>query len=165
MVQIVPARRVVRAKGSGFMSAWCLLRRRAVARHFSELIAWQLGDEIRQHVFRWTNRPPFSGDYKRKSQVEDAADSMCRNVAEGFSGTHAQFAHHLRIARQSLNEVMDCTRSAQLKGYITDEEQAAVSALSRRLYPAISRLVAYLTRTPDPGARPGANRTRPRRRS
>jgi four helix bundle protein len=131
-------------------SACAVLRCTTVAKHFSDLVAWQLGDEIRQHVLRWTDQPPFSGDFKRKAQIEDAIDSVCRNIAEGFSGSHAEFVRYLKIARRSLNEVMDCTRSAQLKRYISAEEAAAVASLSRRLYPAMSRLADYLTRTPDP---------------
>ena len=118
--------------------------------HFSGMIVWQLGDEIRQHVFRWTARPPFATDFKRKSQIEDAADSVCRNASEGFSGTHTQHASYLRIARRSLNEVVDCARSARLKGYITADEHGAMLSLTKRLYPALARLIVYLESTPDP---------------
>jgi four helix bundle protein len=88
------------------------------ARHFTELIVWQIADGIRQHVFAWTGKPPFSREHKRRAQIEDAIDSVCRNISEGFSGTHAQFAWFLEIGQRSLNEVADCTRSAQLRGYV-----------------------------------------------
>ena len=121
-----------------------------MATHYSGLVVWQLGDAIRSEVFRWTGRSPFSADFKRKSQIEDAADSVCRNISEGFAGTHAVFANYLRIARRSLNEVEDCSRSARLKGYISPSEQQTVLQLVRRLQPAFARLIAYLEHTPDP---------------
>jgi four helix bundle protein len=55
-------------------------------------------------------RPPFSADFERKAQIEDAADSVCRNISEGFAGTQAVLANYLRIARRSLNEVEDGSR-------------------------------------------------------
>ena len=56
--------------------------RMAGARHFTELIVWQLGDEHRVEVFALTKRPRLRADFKLRSQIDDAADSVCRNVAE-----------------------------------------------------------------------------------
>ena len=78
---------------------------------------------------------------------------MCHNIAEGFSGSHLEFARYLAIARRSLNEVCDCIRSAELKKYVTQPEAQLVTALIRRLYPALARLIDYLRRTPDPTPR------------
>lgn len=77
----------------------------AVARHFTELIVWQLADQLRIEVFQLTKRGRFHADWKLRSQLDDAADSACRNIAEGFAGTDPEFAKFLRIARRSLNEV------------------------------------------------------------
>ena len=60
------------------------------------------------------------------------------------------FANYLRISRRSLNEVVDCARSARLKGYISPAEQDALLLLARRLHPGFAKLIAYLDRTPDP---------------
>ena len=125
-----------------------------VARRYTELIAWQLGDEIRRHVFAWTQRSRFARNYRARDQIESAIDSVCHNIAEGFSGSHLEFARYLAIARRSLNEVCDCIRSAELKTYVTQPETQLVKALVRRLYPALARLIEYLRRTPDPTPRP-----------
>jgi len=85
-----------------------------VARHFSDLIVWQLADQLRIEVFRLTKWGRFHADFKLRSQLDDAVDSVCRNIAEGFGGTDREFANFLRIARRSLNEVQDGFRSAQL---------------------------------------------------
>lgn len=122
-----------------------------VARHFTELIGWQVADELRERAFVFTRRPGFATDLKLRSQLEDALGSVCRNIAEGFGcESHDEFARFLEISRRSLNEVQDCIRHAMVKGYLTEAEAAPLFALMRRLYPAINRLWAYLKSTPSP---------------
>ena len=125
---------------------------------------WQLADEMRRHVFSWTARPPLSNDFKARGQIDDAVNSVCRNVSEGFGGTHKEFANYLRIARRSLNEVLDCTRAAQMKRYITASQASDVYSLSRRLFPALKEFIAYLERTPDPPSRSRPDKRRPAKR-
>ena len=117
----------------------------AGARHFTELIVWQLGDQHRAQIFTLTKRQPLRGDLKLRSQLDDAADSVCRNVAEGFGcQSHREFARFVRIGRRSLNEVQDELRSAVLKEYVNEDELASVRQLHRRLYAAIAALLRDL---------------------
>jgi four helix bundle protein len=132
------------------------MRGMAGATRHEELIAWQLADEIRVHVFDLTKRERFAKDLKLRSQTEDATNSVCRNIAEGFSCKHVEFARFLKISRRSLNELRDAFRGAQLKKYVTEADYAPIEMLSRRLYRTFSRLIAYLESTPDP---PGTNCT------
>jgi four helix bundle protein len=122
----------------------------AGAKHFEELIAWQLADQLRVEVFNLTCRPAFARDLRLHSQTEDAANSVCRNISEGFGGSHAEFARFLRISRRSMNELQDAFRAAALKSYVTAGDLIASRQLMRRLYKALSRFIAYLDRTPDP---------------
>ena len=123
----------------------------AGARHFTELVIWQLADELRQQVFALTKERPFAADFKLRGQIDDAADSVCRNIAEGFANkTDKEFAKFVRIGRRSINEVQDCFRSALLKGYVTNGDLIPARRLMRRLYPAI----ASFLRTLDPDAPP-----------
>src|SRR5688572_4906356 len=115
-------------------------------RHFSELIVWQLADELRVETLKLTDRASFVRDFKLHAQTEDAAHSACRNIAEGFGGTDPEFAHFLTISRRSLNELQDAFRGAQLKGYVTDQDMVPIRRLLRRLYPAIGGLIAHLRR-------------------
>ena len=109
-----------------------------------------------------TSRPRFVADLKLHSQIEDAVGSVCRNIAEGFGcESHDEFARFLEISRRSLNEVQDCARHAQLKGYVTPADTAPFLALARRLYPAINNLRSYLRRTPNPPGRTPTRRRRP----
>ena len=132
------------------------------ARHFSELLIWKLADELRIEIFKLTSRAAFVRDLKAHGQAEDAANSVCRNIAEGFGcETHREFARFLSISRRSLNELQDSLRGAELKGYVTTADCVPARILFRRLYPALSRFLAYLRRTPEPGRAKSA-RTDPR---
>jgi four helix bundle protein len=123
-------------------------------RHFSELTVWKLADELRVKVLRLTDKAAFARDLRLKSQAEDAVNSVCRNIAEGFGcETHAEFARFLSISRRSLNELQDVLRGALLKRYVTTEDLAPIRELSARLYPALSRFIAYLRSTPEPKRR------------
>jgi four helix bundle protein len=120
------------------------------AKRYEDLIVWQLADRIRVLAFKLTSRECFAGDYKLHSQTEDAVNSVCRNVAEGFGCKHREFARFLEISRRSLNEVRDSFRTAQLKRYVTAREYEPIWRLTHRLYPAFARLIHYLKTTPDP---------------
>lgn len=125
---------------------------RAVARHFTEMVVWQLADEVRQQTFGLTARPAFKSDLKLHSQTEEAAHSVCRNIAEGFGcTTHREMARFVVIARRSLNELQDALIGASQKRYITREDLIPINRLLRRLYPAMGGWLAYLTRTDEPG--------------
>ena len=120
------------------------------ARHFSELTVWKLADELRVETLKLTSRPEFARNLKAQTQAEDAVNSICRNIAEGFGcESHGQFAWYLRISRRSLNELQDAFRGAEQKGYVTSDDRAPLRALTRRLYPALNRFIAYLDSTPD----------------
>ena len=116
---------------------------------FTELIIWQLGDQLRVQVFALTKNHPFAADFKFRSQIEDAADSVCRNIAGGFAcKTDKEFARFVRIGRRSLNEVQDAFHSAVLKRYVADADLIAARSLMRRLYPAIA---SFLRKIDPPG--------------
>ena len=117
----------------------------AGARHFTELIVWQLADQHRVEVFALTERSSLRQDYQLRSHIDDAADSVCRNIAEGVvSESHREFARFLRIARRSLNEVQDGFRSAQIKRHIVEDDVRTARGLQRRLYSAIASLLKHL---------------------
>lgn len=132
------------------------------ARHFSELTAWKLAEELRVETLELTAKAGFASGFRAKSQAEDAVNSVCRNIAEGFGcETHPEFARFLSISRRSLNELQDILRGALLKQYVTADELVPARALSSRLYPALSRLIAYLRRTPDYRRRHASSRHPP----
>lgn len=130
------------------------------AKRYEDLIVWQLADQIRVLVFPLTARENFARDLKLHSQTEDAVNSMCRNIAEGFGCRHKEFARFLEISRRSLNELRDSFRTAQLKGYVTAREYEPIWRLAHRLYPAYAELIHYLRTTPDPDQAPPRRKPR-----
>jgi four helix bundle protein len=90
------------------------------ATHYTHLVVWKLAEEIRVNLFGLTAKPRFVEDRRAVTQAEDAANSVCRNIAEGFGcETHGEFARFLEIARRSLNELHDVLHGAALKKYVT----------------------------------------------
>jgi len=82
---------------------------------------------------------------KLRSQIDDAVDSACRNIAEGFGcETHREFARFVRISRRSLNELQDGFRSATLRRYVDESDLVRVRQLLRRLFPAMSAFLRHL---------------------
>ena len=116
---------------------------------FFELLIWQLANELRIEVLKLTERPPLAYDWKFRGQIEDAVDSICRNIAEGYAAdTHGGFAWYLRVSWRSLNELRDALQSMLLKRHATAIELAPAFGLVHRVRPAMKKLIAYLERTP-----------------
>jgi four helix bundle protein len=55
-----------------------------MARDFTELIAWQLAQDLKVLVFTLVERPQIARDGDFVGQITDAARSGPRNIAEGF---------------------------------------------------------------------------------
>ena len=120
------------------------------ARDFTELAAWQLAHELRALVIAITAKSPARNDVRYCSQIRDAARSAASNIAEGFGRfRHRDFAHFLRMAVASLNEVRDNLIDGHLRRYVTDDELSRGTSLSKRAIGATTRLIRYLTDNPD----------------
>jgi four helix bundle protein len=112
-----------------------------VARHFSELICWQLARELQREVFRVTSTPKLRDNFKLRDQLRDAASSARRNIAEGFGRTsHREFARFLNISLSSVNEVEDGLIECVDDGYVTASEIVVAQRFCRRATIATSRL-------------------------
>ena len=76
------------------------------ARHYQDLLVWQLASEVRAQVHLWTNSPGFERQFWLQSQLRRAAQSACANVAEGFGRFKPKdFARFVRNARGSLDNL------------------------------------------------------------
>ena len=68
--------------------------------------AWQLARELKLLAYELTSRPAVAKDFKFRDQLNDAARSAPRNIAEGFARfRHKEFAQFARIAKGSEGEV------------------------------------------------------------
>lgn len=116
-----------------------------VAKDFTELIAWQLADELEQFVQEMIKRPVLARDKTFCEQASDAAASAPRNIAEGHGRfAPAQFANFLRITIGSEQETRNQIIKAWKRGGITDSEKRDALLLSKRALAAAIRLQAYL---------------------
>ena len=116
-----------------------------VARDFTELIAWQLAQQLNAFVHDVTKRPGLSKDFDFCRQANDAAESAPRNIAEGF-GRFApkEFAQFLRIAIASEFETKNHIIGAAERGVVTEGERNAGLRLAKRSITAALRLRRYL---------------------
>ncbi len=121
------------------------------AKYFSELVAWQLANQLKAAVFTATASGPAARDVKFRDQIRDASNSVARNIAEGFGRyEHKEFCRFLRIARGSLDETQNHLEDGRDKRYFTDSAFADMWQLSRRTAIATTRLIVYLRRHAEP---------------
>ena len=115
------------------------------AREFQELEVWQLADELRCGVVAFTARPPAARDGRFCNNIRDAAESVCRNIAEGFGRRRPpQFSQFLTIALGSLKEVHDQLIAAHHRNYLDPGTFQRLAGLARRTGQIGAALQRYL---------------------
>ena len=121
------------------------------ARHYKELIFWQLADRLKIRLYAIVERPNVKRDFKYVEQVRTSAASGPSNIAEGFGRrSNAEFLHYLDIARGSLNEVQNHLKDGVDRHYIQEKEFAELHTLSRRALAALAKFQRYLRRNKRP---------------
>lgn len=90
---------------------------------FREIAAWRLSREVKILAYPIVKRAAAAHDFKFRDQLQDAARSAPRNIAEGFARyKHKEFAQFVRIANGSLGEVLNHFVDAVDNGYLSAEE-------------------------------------------
>ena len=75
-------------------------------KNFEEMQSWQAARRLANQVYSATRVEGFERDWTLRNQIRAAAGSVMHNIAEGFeSGSDAECARFLRIARRSASEV------------------------------------------------------------
>ena len=117
----------------------------AGARHFRELVCWQLARRLKLALYRFIERPEVKSDFKFCNQVRDAAASAPRNIAEGFGRrTHAEFARYLDVARGSLDECQNHLQDAVDRRNLNEADFNEMNVLAKRTVAAVAALQRYL---------------------
>ena len=122
-------------------------------RRFQDLVCYQLARELRQAVSGLIDNSTLSVDRELCDQLRRAARSVTGNIAEGFPcPSHAEFARFLDMAARSIREIEDRLVEGLDRHLLSDRDAAPALNLAKRTAVAVSRLTAYLRRTP--GATP-----------
>ena len=99
-------------------------------------------------VLKLTRRDRLESDHKLRSQIEDAAGEVCRNIAEAFAAERdREFARFVRLARAAINELQNGFRVALLKRYLRETDLRNSREVLARLYPALSSQLAECNAT------------------
>jgi four helix bundle protein len=131
------------------------------ADRFEDLLTWQLMYELSLGIWKFTDQPPASRNFKHRDQIRDSSDSAHRNVAEGFGRYNpGEFARFLDVSRGSAEETRALLKTAHGARYLSDEEFAALDALAIRGLQALAKLQRYLR---SPAAKRNAERWRYRK--
>ena len=128
-----------------------------MAKRVEELTVFRLGNELRELVHALTATSPANRDGKFCTQLDDAASSVTRNIAEGFGRyRHKEFAQFLSIARGSTFEVIDLLRDGVSRRYWSEDVVQAHRSLCNRTIAALTRFIRWLRTHPDvdTGTRP-----------
>src|SRR5437879_1279355 len=76
-----------------------------VARHYRELVCWQLSNELKRRVYAFIAKPPACKDFEFCKQIRGSARGAPRTISEGFGRFRPpEFARYLEFARASLIE-------------------------------------------------------------
>ena len=112
------------------------------ARHFKELVAWQLANEFKSEAFRllrgsreaWAN-------YKFRDQAIESARSVAANVVEGFlRKSPGDFCRFLDYSVSSLGETEGHIRDGIELSYFSPGSCTQFFRLGRRCLTALIRL-------------------------
>ena len=120
------------------------------ARHYKELVVWQLANQLRFETLRLLRKPAFSQDWSFRREGRKTASQVCRPIPEGFRRhKHAEFAQFLQYSLGSAAELRDFYQDAEQRGYVTARELRPLRQLCYRLDRALISFIRYL-RTTDP---------------
>jgi four helix bundle protein len=116
----------------------------------TELICWQLADQLRQLILTHTESGPVAKDFRFTSNLRDAIASVCRNQAEGFAKYwHKQQRPYFNTAQGALAETNDGIIDGAERGYFNPELASDMRRLCTRASKANLKWLKSLDR-PDP---------------
>ena len=111
--------------------------------NYRDLDVWKRSMDLMVDVYALTRQFPRSELYGLIDQIRRAASSVPANIAEGNGRLYRrEYAHHVSIARGSVEELSTFLEIAQRLGYVTE---AQVAPLIKRAED-ISRMLLMLMR-------------------
>ncbi|HUJ11010.1 MAG TPA: four helix bundle protein [Verrucomicrobiae bacterium] len=109
-----------------------------IYRGFEELEVWREARKLRQAIYALTKKLPAGERFVLVPQMRRAALSITNNIAEGHGRFHYQEnAQFLRLARGSLEEVLDDLTLCEDENYVVPEAlrelRLQITSVERRL--------------------------------
>ena len=121
-----------------------------VPKKHTDLICWQLADELRRLIIQHTDTGRVAADFRFTTNLRDAIASACRNQSEGFyKYKHKQQRPFFNTARASLGETKDGIEDGRERGYFSSDIAKQMEDLCGRAMIANLRWLKSLDR-PDP---------------
>jgi four helix bundle protein len=125
-----------------------------VVRRFTDLVAWQVANQLKQEVYALIDRTPAKHDRRFCDQIKDRTFSA-EQSAEGFGCyRHPEFARYARVARSSLVETHNHLGDGVDLKYWSLSDAARLQKLADRATGATTRLIRYLETIDAPGSSP-----------
>jgi len=116
-------------------------------RTYRDLVAWQLGMELAEVVYRVTVDFPDAERYGLVSQMRRSSVSVPANIAEGFGrGRKAEFRRFLEVSRGSLFELQTQAELARRLGWIKGKVLTELRELAQRLDAVLAGLMSSVRR-------------------
>lgn len=111
---------------------------------YKKLIVWQNCKLLRKRVYEITKKFPKS-EYKRVSQMNDAARSTKQNLQEGYKSSLLKYINYIRnISRPSLSELHGDIEDCYEDKLISKEEFEELDDLCKRTDYLLNRLIKSL---------------------
>ena len=121
-----------------------------MAKHFRELVAWQLAFELNERVQQLLQSGPVTKDFKFRDQIADSVRSAPRNIAEGFGRFNpTETAQFVDYARASLDETENHLRDGVASGYFAAQSVGPLIVLVVRCRKALAAWHTYLRSVKD----------------
>lgn len=90
---------------------------------FEDILAWQKGRELTQHVYRATRQGEFAKDFALREQMRRAVISITSNIAEGFERDGSkEFIQYLSHSKGSCGEVRSQLYVALDEAYLSQSQ-------------------------------------------
>jgi len=111
---------------------------------FEKLVVWQNAYRLRLLVYQTTLK--FSKiEFRRISQMRDAARSIKQNIQEGYGkGSIKKYIHYLTISHDSAQELIGDVQDCHDDRLITIEEYKMLDSLTGRTIYLLKRLIQSL---------------------
>jgi len=110
---------------------------------YRKLVVWRNAYKLRRLVYEITRR--FSkSEFRRVSQMRDAARSIKQNIQEGYGKSLGEYIHSLGISQGSLREVSGDIEDSYDDGLINEEEYKSLKELCGKTDYLLIRLIQSL---------------------